>query len=535
MQEEELEDTLNKLQADITSKNIDLKSLIENNDQTLINQNGFSNQIKALKMTNVPFSIEKAELSSSRNRFRDVYREFSSLDQITTQQELLEFLSLGLKLLDEDENCPFCGDSKKENSEIRESVKKKINKIMNQHKLYNRLEDARNELVDFWKKLNSALIELTKMLENEMNIIFGQEKFIDLFEREKSLKEMIFRELLTTEYWERIKGIINRVSISNQDVQTHLILSEEQEIVIVKLIGEISIFKMERSEFFDTELSRISGGNTLLQKASIEREIEFLTEQLEKTQNDLLRKKNDKEGARIKRDKIKEIKNNLQRLEHEMSQYLEQIVDKPFKKIEPIVLEVMNDYLSTPYADVELKIEKKQGIKGKGEEQLEYFYFKTYLNIKTKDGNLKLSPDKYFNSFRYKLFCLMLKIAITISYRAQNKQNFPLIVDDIFSSSDYENRNNFSSFVKQIFELFEKYSKDLPLQLIIFTHDSLIFRSSMDAIYRMGQPYISTTKFAKLFAPEDRDSAPSIDNSNNRFWNLVRFVNEIFVTKAGSR
>ncbi len=534
-QEDALEDDLNKLQADIDKKNELLKSLEISNDQTLTNHSELTNKIKSFQTNRVPFFIDKEEVSSAQNRFRDLYIEFSNRDQIIIQKEMLDFLSLGMELLITSENCPFCGDSKKKKSEIIDDVTKYMNEIRDQSKLIEGLEVARKEIVDFWKKLDRAVSDLINMLKAEIDAIYEHENLFNLYDFEKSLIESISRELLTTEYWGQIKEIINAKFVYDKDSQIFRILSSEKEIIILRLIEKISDFITIRTEFFNTILSGMSGGEIIQQNIRIENEIGFLIKQHEKTKNDLKEKKIEKELARVKKENIKEIKNEIQGLEREMSKYIQVIVDEPFKKIEPIVLDVMSDYLSTPYSKVELKIEKQLGKRGKGEEQIEFFYFESYLKIKAEQDNHKVSPDKYFNSFRYKLFCLMLKIAITISYRVQNMQNYPLIVDDIFSSSDYENRNNFARFVKKVIELFEKYSKDLPLQLIIFTHDSLIFRSAMDAIYRMGSPYISNTKFGKLFVPEDRDKEVSIDSDKNQFWNLVRFINETSPVKAGAR
>ncbi len=533
-QEELLVSHFNEIQAEIEEKNILLKTF-DNEDQSFFKQNELINFVKSLRLSKLTIPRDKERLPLARNKFLDVYLKFLNTDKAETSKLRLDFLRIGLELLHQSENCPLCGDSKKDKTKIEEEVLKSIDETRNQIELIESLENAKEEILDIWKRFDLDLIKLEEELHSETSAILGYDNLFGLLEKEKVISEMISQQLLRTEYWGRIRKIIGDSATYGQDDEIFKILSSENENIVLSLIKRIEDFDAERGDILDDALSGVSGGEVISKKLDLEEKIESLSKRLElkvKERNEI---KENIKTVSLKINLVDALKKEIQILENEMSKYIQEITDGPFKLIEEIVLEVMNDYLSLPYSNVELKIDKKLGRKGRGDEEVEFFYYVPYLILKNGDEIQKIAPDKYLNSFRYKLFCLMLKIAITISYRVQNKQNYPLIIDDIFYVSDYENRNNFSSFVRKIFELFEKYTQDLPLQLIIFTHDSLIFRSSMDAIYRMGQPYISTTKFAKLFAPEDRDSAPSFDNSNNRFWNLVRFVNEIFVTKAGSR
>lgn len=536
-QQEDLEEDIINLQEEVAIKNEELASLIENNDQTLTDQNKFSEYLISLKSVKVPFNIDKNKVIPAVRKYTDARLMLANKDNITMHKEMLDFLSLGMKLIDSGENCPFCRDSKKSNLVIKKDVQGYMAQIENHYKLIADLVAARNEIIYLWENIDRSLKDLIKMLTTEMENLIFQEKLIDLYKDEKSLLYQITTYLLDTEFWGLIKELIHPSFRGDKDSRINEILSKEKESDLYDFIKRISEFIQNREKLLDEVSNGIEdfSRGTILQKESLNKEIDFLTKQLERSNDELNNKKVEIGRAEIKVNTIKEIKEDLRNFLSGMSKYLEEVIDEPFKKIEPIVLEVMRDYLLTSDSKVKLKIEKLQKIETKEDARIEVFYYSALLEIEEGNDKIPVTPDKYFNSFRYSLFCLMLKVAITISYRAQNKQNFPLIVDDIFSSSDYENRNKFAKFVKKVIELFDKYSKDLPLQLIIFTHDSLIFRSTMDAIYKMGSPYISQTKFGRLFVPEDKDENVSFDCDGNKFWNLVLFINDNSVVKAGTR
>lgn len=111
-----------------------------------------------------------------------------------------------------------------------------------------------------------------------------------------------------------------------------------------------------------------------------------------------------------------------------------------------------------------------------------------------------ISVNKYFNTFHYRLFSTMVGVSIAMASRINTKINLPLVLDDIFYASDFENRATIERFIKQLFNLFEQYTPDLELQLILFTHDQLIFESAVKAISKMK---IKNIAFAKLFPYND--------------------------------
>jgi len=112
------------------------------------------------------------------------------------------------------------------------------------------------------------------------------------------------------------------------------------------------------------------------------------------------------------------------------------------------------------------------------------------------------------------------------------KVNLPLVMDDLFFASDFISKNSFSIFLQKIIGLFYKYTPEMPLQFILFTHDDLIFRSALDAIDDYSIVAISDlhdenkmslsdkTFITRMFDIKDKDS-PVISNEGTKYWELL--------------
>ncbi|MCD7936238.1 MAG: hypothetical protein LUG98_05200, partial [Tannerellaceae bacterium] len=97
-----------------------------------------------------------------------------------------------------------------------------------------------------------------------------------------------------------------------------------------------------------------------------------------------------------------------------------------------------------------------------------------------------ISPKKYFNTFRYKLFAAMLNIGVSFAMKKRNNLNVPLVLDDVFHSSDFKNKIYIQHFINSIIKSHDRIFRDgyLPLQLILFTHDEMIFHSIKEEMER---------------------------------------------------
>lgn len=107
--------------------------------------------------------------------------------------------------------------------------------------------------------------------------------------------------------------------------------------------------------------------------------------------------------------------------------------------------------------------------------------FHMSITLRTPDNSTSepLSPERYLNTFRYKLYCMTLKIAIAFAMKKFYKLNFPVVIDDLFYSSDFEHREMVRLFFRILFlKHRELFSNDL--QVIFLSHDDVV----IEAAYR---------------------------------------------------
>ena len=94
------------------------------------------------------------------------------------------------------------------------------------------------------------------------------------------------------------------------------------------------------------------------------------------------------------------------------------------------------------------------------------------------------TPEEYLNTFRYKLYCMTLKVAIAFAMKRFYQMNFPIVIDDIFYSSDFTHRGMVRRYFRM---LFEKHKELFPepkneLQVIFLSHDEVIIEAASRGI-----------------------------------------------------
>lgn len=97
----------------------------------------------------------------------------------------------------------------------------------------------------------------------------------------------------------------------------------------------------------------------------------------------------------------------------------------------------------------------------------------------TPDSTFSATPNEYLNSFRFKLFCVTLKVSLAFFWMQKNKTIVPFVIDDVFNANDFNNGLKLESFVCSIFRWYRqklciKEKCNIPLQLIMFTHDDMM-------------------------------------------------------------
>lgn len=179
------------------------------------------------------------------------------------------------------------------------------------------------------------------------------------------------------------------------------------------------------------------------------------------------------EAVRMNKDNIIALHDNLKEYGQELEKALDETTRDAFSLIRQTIRRVMGHFVYSPLEKEEIDIRYTQG--GKISVQIRYEECK---EDKSGSGREKmLTPRKYYNTFRYKLFCMMLKLSVALVIMKRYRINFPIILDDVFYASDYYNRELITLFVKELNTLYRRIwgNRKMKMQLICFTHDELVF------------------------------------------------------------
>ena len=105
----------------------------------------------------------------------------------------------------------------------------------------------------------------------------------------------------------------------------------------------------------------------------------------------------------------------------------------------------------------------------------------------------KTTPHLFYNSFRYKLFAISVKISLAFMMMKKYNMIAPIIIDDVFTASDFDNTINIDLFFSQMFKSFEKVvEKSVDnLQIIMFTHDEVVLNGLKEVFSAKDAPHVS--------------------------------------------
>lgn len=129
-----------------------------------------------------------------------------------------------------------------------------------------------------------------------------------------------------------------------------------------------------------------------------------------------------------------------------------------------------------------------------------------------KSQIISMSPKKYFNTFRLKLFTLCVQTVMAITLMKEKDIRVPIVFDDVFYASDFENRRKlkfFFTWMNDTYNSIMSKEKTAPLQLIFFTHDEQIFSVCRDTIDK------TSVRFGRLFDYEIMEKRADQDGKVN--------------------
>lgn len=284
--------------------------------------------------------------------------------------------------------------------------------------------------------------------------------------------------------YEKVKDSLNLSdnTSDSQDEYKKIVLSFNE---LKALLIPSPVKKGQISLNHETELN-VTGVHNILQKINdsillcmsnapiVQTVKEFLT-----ANSNLESKKREKEDLPLREN----LPNNIKDLQN----YIDLIEDKLYETVkleyapyQEFIIHTMEKFkLSSEKFKLSINFENKK---------MELLLHNEAMEDSAKEIYL---PSFFYNAFRYKLFCLLLKIACGLAYMKKRNIRIPIILDDVFYGSDFYSRTH----VKQFFEILMEQIKSLNeetkgtkeeknnfIQIICFTHDEIILNAIMDVM-----------------------------------------------------
>ena len=466
--------------------------------------------VNLVKQTSFQTSFSSSQFSGSVEQFNGAYTNLITKEIKNAGANEIQFLNLGLELLKEHSDCPFCNNSKLLKDEISVSVTQRISKIKEQNEVTQILNKAFNEITDNIETLKAQIEILKSRVAKELNTIKEKTEFNELFLHDNSFAA-VTGEFTSNEFLSQLFNLNENTNyLKNKNKFLFELFKSNQGFSgkeLNQFLNSVIEFNTKRTDIIRKIEIVVT---TKMQPKSLAEQIIGLNKEIA----DLEKQSNDAK-ANIKRDteKINELQEQITQFDEVKSDTivfskiyhnaLNEEINKSFAPIKMVVEEVLEDYFKFDNRDIDLIISKQP--EEYDAETGEILSEIITAQLKIKNQNIKLQPvGKYLNTFHFRLFSTMVGISIAIASRRNTQVNLPLVLDDVFYASDFENRTSVERFLKQIFKAFKTYTPDLPLQLILLTHDQLIFESAIKVIKEIEGTNIA---FAKLFPYSEAQEA----------------------------
>jgi predicted nucleic acid-binding Zn-ribbon protein len=524
----------------LKKSNDNQQTLITNNEKAINEKKNILNQLKQqqsaspddkklkevlelmnqTKQTVIQTTINSKQFASSIEQFNRAYTNLISKEIKNAGLNEIQFLNLGLELLKEHTDCPFCNSSKLLKDEVAISVNQRISKLKELNEVTQALNKAFNDVTDYIENLKNQIEVIKSRVTKELNSVKEKTEFNELF--------LLDNSFATETATLTAKEFLIQLFSLNENPNY---LKDKNKFLFELFKSNAKFSETELNQFLTSLNSFNTKRTEIIQKVELEiaqnTQPKSLTEQiigLNKEITDLERQSADaRENIKRDTEKINEIQEQVSEFAEVKTiaaaflksyhNVLNEEINKSFAPIKMVVEEVLENYFRIDNREVDLIISKQP--EEFDEETGEVLSEIITAQLKIKNQNIQLQPvNKYLNTFHFRLFSTMVGISIAIASRRNTQVNLPLVLDDVFYASDFENKTSIESFLKQVFNAFKTYTPDLPLQLILFTHDQLIFESAIKVIKEIEGTDIA---FAKLFPHKEAQDEGDYMNLIYRF------------------
>lgn len=464
--------------------------------------------IRQLRNTQFSLTYNQELLLKIANQFSNLHEEFVAISEKTKGLNQIQFLNDGLKFLNEEQSCPICNNSKLNNEEIKKHLEEKIHRLEQFNKLSVELSRISNNLSELLVDLNSKIVSLRGKANFEISLIKDKEEFNQLAVSTNEFLSFL-NELHSQDIFLKIP------TIEASDISVAAKLNHQKEIVknysifisdnLKSYLETIPELEAKRIEIIDAIEAQTKSKQQVNSK---EGEIAILKNEIEQLKAQVTSEQKSVDSKRIELAKATEIVELYSKIKSETREYVNEFhrelgkeIKGAFGPIQKIVKEILDKYLYIENRPVTLKFEMKPESLDEETGEVISEIITAYIEPLDKTQS-RQEVNKYFNTFHYRLFCTMVGISIAVASRISTGINLPLVLDDVFYASDFENRTTIEEFITKLFELFKEFTPDKELQLILFTHDQLIFESIINATMTSS---IENILFLKLFRHEEAE------------------------------
>ena len=539
-----LTEEIRKNQEQIAVKTGSIKNLKE---RTTENVNEDSREklaatITAIKSTSFSFQFDKAQFQKTFDTYKNAQEKFTGLSVNQNLQTEAQFLSLGLELINHSENCPLCENSKSTLPDIKKRIEKRISEIREFETASKNLEQSIRNIQSNVKDVLTNLQSTGRNLKIEFDRITAIPELAQIHKDEKELIDLLADETRSLmEVDENISKIISSNDVlSKKDEAISKFIKNNESVLLIDVANTpnaIEKFVSKRQKKIaeiETTLSATQNAITPKQQIVIfesqikehQNTININGQQIKNLERDI-----EKLTATI--DTITEIKLKAGEFAKVLDIEVNKLIASSFEPIKETITTILSEYLKEENVSLQIRLDEKPS--PDDPESIITTILAQIQRLNTQTGELEIhSPSKYFNTFRFRLFCTMVSVSVVIAARKNSGINLPLVLDDVFYASDYNSKTTFRKFISTVLGIFRKFNGELPLQFILFTHDELVFDSALDAIgefeqENMGQseiensewktPIQNRTVFARLFSANDVDPSP-VESPFGKFWDL---------------
>ena len=444
-----------------------------NKPQNTLNKSAQNKILNQLILKSPSSQVYNINVNESIKQYNAIFKEYSSIE--TNKKAAIErqFLEAGNELLHDFDDCPYCRSSNLTLEELKLNVENRLKEL-------NKLSRINKEVVESYKKILDELSDVFQNFKKTYNFIETDRSEINsilslkqVLQKEGQLYNVLAPIVSNNELFISIKELSEKTLPTNNDfknlaslLKNNLTLSQD---LLDNMNKEISDLFKTREEILQKEIEALSNDDSSISIeqtiANLEKEIEELEAQITTaTGSNKALEKDEIEAIKIV-DFVTQIKDEIEIFNTKLRVEVNTIVETNFKAFKEPIENILNDYFKDD-PNFKLKIDLKE-IPYRIDE--ETFFSKIIVAeiIDKSNPDKVTTPDQYFNTFRYKLFSLMVGLSIALASRKKYKVNIPLVIDDLFSGSDFVSKNTFSKFIQDLVVLYYTHTPDMPLQIIL--------------------------------------------------------------------